>query len=149
VLVHSLRSLAANASAAAVGDGRYTAVVARYRAMIEERFRLREPIGAYAKRLGVSATTLRVACARAAGASPSEILDMRILLEAKRALTYSDLAVAEIAYGLGFTDAAYFTRMFTRCVGRSPRQFRQDRRKAALMVVEPAVTPQRRLAARG
>lgn len=138
ILVQALRSLAVHSATTTEWPGRHAAIVARYRAIVEERFRLREPIGAYAQRLGVSATTLRTACARIAGASPGEILDMRILLEAKRALAYSNLAIAEIAYGLGFTDAAYFTRMFTRSVGRSPRQFRQDRQNAAL---GPKVAP--------
>lgn len=138
ILVLALRSTALPTTPAEEGNGRHAAIVARYRALVEERFRLREPIGAHARLLGVSLTTLRVACARIAGASPGEIIDMRVLLEAKRALSYSNLAVAEIAYGLGFTDAAYFTRMFTRSVGCPPRQFRGDRRKSALGPTEVA-----------
>jgi AraC family transcriptional activator of pobA len=138
ILVLALRSVAIPSTGTEEGQGRHAAIVARYRALVEERFRLREPIGAHARLLGVSLTTLRVACARIAGASPGDIFDMRVLLEAKRALSYSNLAIAEIAYGLGFNDAAYFTRMFTRSVGCSPRQFRQDRRSAAQAPTEQA-----------
>ena len=141
ILVLALRSLAVHSASSAEGQGRHAAIVARYRAMVEERFRLREPVGAYAARLAVSPTTLRVACSRVAGMTPGEIFDMRVLLEAKRALSYSNLAVAEVAYGLGFSDPAYFTRMFTRSVGRSPGRFRRDRRNA---VLSPAAAPSER-----
>lgn len=129
--VQALRGLAGRADGTDRRPSRQAELVARFRAVIEERFRLREPIAGHAARLGVSATTLRVACARTAGASPGQILDMRALLEAKRALRYTDLSVAEIAYGLGFTDPAYFSRMFARNLGCSPRQFRHSREGGA------------------
>ena len=46
------------------------------------------------------------------------------LAEAKRQLYYTARPVSEIAYELGFDDAAYFTRFFTRRAGISPRAFR-------------------------
>jgi AraC family transcriptional activator of pobA len=58
---------------------------------------------------------------------PGEMIDRRALLEARRALCYTNWSVAEIAYALGFADPAYFTRVFTRRTGCSPRQFRRDR----------------------
>jgi AraC family transcriptional activator of pobA len=48
------------------------------------------------------------------------------LLEAKRALTYSDATVAEIGYSLGFSDPAYFSRFFTKRAGSSPSRFRRQ-----------------------
>lgn len=104
--------------------GHYAALVARLRARVEERFRLREPIPAYAEALGVSNTALRNACARIAGASPASLLDGRAMFEARRALLYSNLSVAEIGYALGFADPAHFSRFFSRHEGASPRSFR-------------------------
>ena len=128
IAVHALRGLVDHSSEHEPAPGRQADLVARFREMVEERFRLREPIGLYASELGVSPTTLRVACARIAGKSPAEILNLRTLLEAKRALCYSNQSVAEIAYGLGFIDPAYFSRAFTRYAGASPRQFRKGTR---------------------
>ncbi|WP_157218200.1 helix-turn-helix domain-containing protein [Flavisphingomonas formosensis] len=104
----------------------HAAIVARLRERIEQRFRLREPVSAYAAALGVSATALRVACSRVAGASPTALLDQRALLEAKRALLYSNLSVAEIGYSVGMVDPAYFSRFFARHVGRSPKRYREE-----------------------
>jgi AraC family transcriptional activator of pobA len=50
----------------------------------------------------------------------------RKMLEARRALLYSNMTVAEIAYHLGFDEPAYFTRVFTRHAGVSPRSFRES-----------------------
>jgi AraC family transcriptional activator of pobA len=127
ILVHVLRGLAQRDTDEEQSRGRHAELVARFRAMIEEGFRRREPIGRYAARLGVSATTLRVACADIAGMPPTEMLNLRAFLEAKRALCYTNLSVAQIAYSLGFLDPAYFTRSFTKHAGLSPRQFRIDR----------------------
>lgn len=99
-------------------------LVARLRQRIQERFRLREPVEAHARALGVTPGRLRAACARIARQAPSDMLDQRALLEAKRALLYSNASVAEIGYALGFPDPAYFSRFFTRHVGQPPTAFR-------------------------
>ncbi len=101
------------------------ALVARYRALVEESYRDREPIGVLAGRLGCSQSSLRSACKTIAGRSPSQILDDRALLEAKRMLLYSHLSVAQIGYSLGFSDPAYFSRFFTRYEKRPPSDYRQ------------------------
>ncbi len=100
------------------------ALVARYRARIDQRFRLREPIADHAAALSTSESRLRTACSRIAGLSPGAMLDERAMLDAKRALLYTNLSVAEVGYAAGFADPAYFTRFFTRHAGLSPRAFR-------------------------
>jgi AraC family transcriptional activator of pobA len=131
IAVHALRGLVDHSAEHEPVRGRQAELVARFRECVEERFRLRESIGAYAAGLGVSPTTLRVACTRIAGRSPAEILNLRSLLEAKRALCYTNQTVAEIAYSLGFADPAYFSRAFTKYAGCSPRHFRRDYERAA------------------
>ncbi|MPT47693.1 MAG: helix-turn-helix domain-containing protein [Sphingobium sp.] len=105
------------------------ALVARFRERVEARFRLREKISDYAAALNVSESSLRMACARIAHASPASILDDRSVLEARRALLYTNMSIAETGYALGFNDPAYFSRFFTKYVGLSPAQFRQDHRQ--------------------
>jgi AraC family transcriptional activator of pobA len=124
ILVQAVRGLANGSLYQEQSRGRHAELVARFRALVEERFRDREPIGRYAARLGVSPTTLRVACARVTGKAPAELISLRAMLEAKRSLCYTNQTVAEIAYTLGFVDPAYFTRSFTKHAGVSPRQYR-------------------------
>jgi AraC family transcriptional activator of pobA len=127
IMVAVLRQRGANRDRSP-DDGRRRALVARLRERIEERFRLREPVAAHARALGTSETALRLACDRVAGSSPAAMLDQRTILEARRALLFSDMTVSEIAFSLGFDDPAYFSRFFTKHAGRSPRQYRRDHR---------------------
>ncbi len=126
LLVGTLRALSPEASETQSPRGQQAALVARYRERIGARFRLRESVAAHATALGTSETSLRAACARIAGRSPAAMLDERAMLEARRALLYTNLSVAEVGYALGFSDPAYFTRFFTRHASRSPRSFRQE-----------------------
>ena len=125
LLVQALRRAAVRYASAGT-SGRQTRLVARLRERIEQRFRERDPVAAHALALGVSETTLRQACRSVAGMSPAAMVDERALLEARRLLIYSNLSIAEIAYAIGFDDPAYFSRFFTRHVGRSPRDWRAD-----------------------
>lgn len=100
-------------------------LVARLRERIEERFRLREPVDAYASALGASARRLRAACAAVAHQSPADMIDQRTILEAKRSLIYGNLPIAQVAYTLGFADPAYFSRFFRKHAGVSPADYRR------------------------
>lgn len=99
-------------------------LVARLREAIEKDFRSGRSVPEYARALRVSEARLRQSCLRATGHPPIRLVHARALLEAKRKLVYTQLPVAEIAYALGFSDPAYFTRFFTSRAGISPRAYR-------------------------
>ena len=99
-------------------------LLARFREMVEARYRARIEVEAYARDLGVSMSRLREACVRVGGAPPSRLIQDRIILEARRALLYSNMTIAEVGFHLGFHEPAYFSRYFTKAVGMSPRAFR-------------------------
>jgi AraC family transcriptional activator of pobA len=111
-----------NATDPVVGQQRR--LVARFHELIENRYRNSEPVTAYATVLNVSESRLRHASLAMTGQTPMQLVHARILLEAKRQLLYTDNPVRKIAYELGFDDAAYFTRFFTRQARLSPRAFR-------------------------
>ncbi len=48
------------------------------------------------------------------------------MLEACRKLTYVPAGVASIAYELGFQDPAYFSRLFKKLMGVTPKEFRRQ-----------------------
>ncbi len=99
--------------------------MARYQALIERRFRQQPSIEEMARELDVSAAHLNALCRRLADQSALAVLHQRLLLEAKRELTYTNLTIAQIADGLGFSEPAYFTRFFKRLSGVAPRDFRR------------------------
>jgi len=99
-------------------------LVARFRRVVELRYREHVGVAAYAAELGVSQARLRRACLGAAGQSPVELVHLRLLIEAERQLRYTTMSIAQVAYHLGFEDPAYFSRFFTRRMRLSPRAFR-------------------------
>ncbi|MFE1602253.1 helix-turn-helix domain-containing protein [Methylobacterium sp. ID0610] len=127
LLVAVLRQRRAAQGALAQQPGPQAVLVARFREAVEARHREERPLDAYARDLGVTAARLRAAVRAVTGASPGRLIRDRRLLEAKRTLLYSDLAVAEVAYSLGFSDPAYFSRFFAKGTGEAPRAFRERR----------------------
>lgn len=126
VVVGALRVAQLQAPARGTPLSRHRQLVARFRALVEARFRDNHRIPEYARLLRVPESRLRSACLAGTGQPPIQIVHARLLLEAKRQLFYTDKPVAEIAWSLGFEDAAYFTRFFTRRVGASPRHYRRN-----------------------
>ena len=96
----------------------------RFRALIEEHYSQRWGVAEYAAALSVSSTHLSRVTRTATGYSALRLIEARTLREARRYLAYTNLNIATIAYALGFADPAYFTRIFTRDGGQSPRTFR-------------------------
>lgn len=79
----------------------------------------------YAEYLGISRDSLNSAVQRAIGSTPHQHVQSRLMEEAKSLLVHSNLQVAEVAYKLGFSDAAYFNRFFQRHAAIPPGKFRK------------------------
>lgn len=108
--------------------GQHALIVARFRAAVEERFHTQAGLDTYCRALGITEGRLRLACRTVADTTPARLVAERVIREAKRALAFSDHPVAEVAFGLGFPDPAYFARYFTRETGQSPTAFRRASR---------------------
>jgi AraC family transcriptional activator of pobA len=124
ILANVLRLSHTLAESADATAGRHRQLVARFRELIESEFRKDNSLADYASALNVSESRLRNACLSVSEQSPMQMVHARILLEAKRQLSYTSVSVSEIAYALGFDDPAYFTRFFSQRTGMSPRAFR-------------------------
>ncbi|MDT8397775.1 MAG: helix-turn-helix domain-containing protein [Pseudomonadales bacterium] len=98
----------------------------RFNQLIGEHFHEHQPVSFYAGLLGISSTQLNNTCRREAGMSAQQLVHQRLLLEAKRLLVYTGMQITEIAYALGFSDPAYFTRFFKHRTACSPQQFRRE-----------------------
>jgi AraC family transcriptional activator of pobA len=105
--------------------GRAAEIVARLRERIETLYRTGASLQDYAQALRVTPAQLRRAALQITRQPPMLLVQERLFLEAQRILLYTNMTVAEAAHYLGFSDAAYFTRFFTKHAGRSPRDFRR------------------------
>lgn len=99
-------------------------LVLRFKELIELNFRAHWTVSQYAKALSISPTHLSRLTRSANGSSALRMIEARLMREARRNLAYTNLSISSIAYTLGFTDPAYFSRVFTRDAGISPKAFR-------------------------
>ncbi|MEL3755532.1 helix-turn-helix domain-containing protein, partial [Escherichia coli] len=81
-------------------------------------------IRTFPNELHITESRLTDICRRFANRPPKRLIFDRQLREAKRLLLFSDNAVNNIAWQLGFKDPAYFARFFNRLVGCSPSAYR-------------------------
>jgi AraC-like DNA-binding protein len=108
-----------------------------FRDHIEQYFRTWHKVSEYADRLGYSARTLNRLARQNVGLSAKQLIDERVVLEAKRQLGHADAPVAEIAAQLGFDDASNFSSYFRRHTGTTPAAFRGKTR--GMSAVTPGV----------
>lgn len=104
----------------------------RFEALLERHYLAHWSVADYAAALSVTPTHLTRAVRASSGRTGSQLIMDRIVREARRNLVYTNLSVATVAFALGFADPAYFTRLFTKATGVSPRAFRDhaaERRK--------------------
>lgn len=109
-----------------MGDSRAVALVLAYQHLVAQHFASHAPVARYAAQLGITASHLNRVCRAVAGASALELINRRLVLEARRQLAFTNLSVKRVAAMLGFDDPAYFTRFFGREAGISPSAFRAD-----------------------
>lgn len=115
-------------AAASIGDAQAndSILVQRFKALIEQNFASHWKVSQYAKALSISPTHLSRLTRAANGMSALRMIEARLMREARRNLAYTNLSISSIAYTLGFSDPAYFSRVFTRDAGISPKAFRSQ-----------------------
>ncbi|MBK9024835.1 MAG: helix-turn-helix domain-containing protein [Saprospiraceae bacterium] len=83
-----------------------------FRDLLETNFTKLKAVNDYSSQLFISEKRLGQATSKVLGKTPKEIINERILLEAKRFLIYKHITIKEIGQDLGFEDPAYFVRYF-------------------------------------
>ena len=96
-----------------------------FRDLLETNYTKLKSVSDYAKIICISEKRLGQATTKVLGKSPKEIINDRILLEAKRLLVHTNLSIKEIGQELGFEDPAYFVRYFKKNTETTPVEFRE------------------------
>ncbi|MBV8837367.1 MAG: helix-turn-helix domain-containing protein [Alphaproteobacteria bacterium] len=100
---------------------------ARFEALLEAHVLEHWSVARYAVALAITPTHLSRITRDATGHAASQLIAERLVREARRNLVYTNLPISTVAFALGFEDPAYFSRVFARATGQSPRAFRQAR----------------------
>ncbi|TCO44590.1 AraC-like DNA-binding protein [Kribbella antiqua] len=102
-----------------------------FRDELEANFRTRHKVAEYAARLGYSTRTLNRLARENTGLSAKQLIDERVVLEAKRLLAHGADPVAQIAEQLGYDDPSNFSKYFHHRTGTTPARFRTRVRPTA------------------
>ena len=105
-------------------------LVQQYRQLLEQHYREHWKMTDYAAALHVSVSTLNRACRAALASSAKALLQERLHVEAKRRLLYTRETLDQIAWALGYKDAAYFSRVFKEQEGVAPATWRVEAGRA-------------------
>lgn len=105
---------------------RYDRVAKSFRKLLEKHYHTLKRPGEYAALLNISTPYLNECIKNATGLSVSQLIQDRIILEAKRLLYHTGKSVKEIAFDLGYTDYPYFSRLFSKSTGGTPKAFRNQ-----------------------
>jgi AraC family transcriptional regulator, transcriptional activator of pobA len=97
----------------------------RFMQLIKSTNSFKKTIGEYADELHISQGHLGRVCQIIAGKTPKDIVIDYFMREAQIALTNVGKSIAQVAYDLNFDDPAYFTRLFKKKMGYSPKTFRE------------------------
>ncbi|MDH6266089.1 AraC family transcriptional activator of pobA [Rhizobium sp. SG_E_25_P2] len=95
-----------------------------FRRLVDQHFRDNWPVDRYVASLGTTPHLLARACEQAFGLPVKAFLNERRLLEAKRLLLFTIRPLEDIAFEIGFRDAAYFSRFFKMRAGLPPSEWR-------------------------
>ncbi|RBL90659.1 helix-turn-helix domain-containing protein [Chitinophaga flava] len=96
-----------------------------FRQLLDQHYRSLHKPADYASMLAISPNHLSKRCKGYFGKSPSQLIQDRLVLEAKKQLHLTRKSIKEIAYELQFEDEFYFSRFFKKMTKVSPRTFRR------------------------
>jgi AraC family transcriptional regulator, transcriptional activator of pobA len=99
-------------------------LIRKFNLLVETHFKEEHSVSFYAQRLFKSPKTLSNLFAIYNNKTPSQVIQERILIEAKRLLTYTSKTVKQITFELGFEDVSYFSNFFKKHTSQSPGEFR-------------------------
>ncbi len=101
-------------------------LIRNYNQLVEFNFKEHHNIQFYANLLHKSPKTISNVFALYNHKTPLNVIQERIILEAKRLLYYTQKSSKEIAYELGFKDAANFSRFFKNHTGQAPKMYKNN-----------------------
>ena len=121
--------LAKTQSGLALGKQEDVEIIRQFNLLVDLHYKEIKTVKEYADLLYKSPKTLANLFSKSGSKTPLQLIHERIVLEARRLLSYTDKNISEIAYELGFEEQATFFKLFKKRVQKSPQNFRRDLKK--------------------
>ncbi len=97
-----------------------------FRDLLDQQFKKQKQVALYAEQLSITEKRLNQATSKVLGKSPKEMIDERLMLEAKRLLAHTHESVKEIGFELGFAEPTNFIKYFRKHNHATPVEFREQ-----------------------
>jgi AraC-like DNA-binding protein len=107
-------------------------IIREFNYLVEGHFSRHHDVAFYASKLNKSPKTLSNLFSIFSERAPLNIIHDRIMIHARRQISYTNLSIKEIAYQLGYEDIQTFSRFFKNKEGVSPLQYREKFEQAQL-----------------
>lgn len=96
-----------------------------FKNQLENDFTEKRNVSFYTQKIGLTEKRLNQATKKILGKTTKEVIDDRIMLEAKRLLVNTSDSVKEIGFLLGFEEPTYFIQYFKKHTSTTPVEFRE------------------------
>ncbi|MCC9044269.1 helix-turn-helix transcriptional regulator [Myroides sp. M-43] len=100
--------------------------VANFKELLEEYIVHYKSVSFYADKYNLSTDVFSKKIKKYFGKTPTQLIQERLVLEAKKQLHLTHKSIKGLASELGFSDEFYFSRYFKKEVGVSPKVFREQ-----------------------
>ena len=101
-------------------------IFSNFKIHLEKYFKEEKKVSFYASLQHLTSKYFSSIIKQQSGKSAGEVLDDRIIFEAKLSLHQKELTIAQIADQLNFNDNSHFIKFFKKKVGKTPFQYRQE-----------------------
>lgn len=105
-------------------DDKYN-LIRQFCVLVEKHFRQEHQLAFYANLLNKSPKTISNHFSLYSKKKPTQIIQDRIILEARRLFYYTDKSVKEIAFDLGFEDVGHFSKFFKKATNHNPSEIKK------------------------
>ncbi len=100
-------------------------LIRQFNLLVEIHYRKEHQVQFYAGLLHKSPKTISNIFSLYSKKTPTQVIQERIIAEAKRLFYYTDKSVKEIADILGFDEVAHFSKFFKNCTSQNPSELKK------------------------
>lgn len=106
-------------------------IAVRFIGLVAAHFKKYRDVNFYAEKMHISRKHLTKSIKEVYAATPKQIIDQKIVGEAKVLLQKIDLSIGQVMVELGFDDQAAFSKFFKHNSGMSPLAYRKQQLKSS------------------
>lgn len=97
-----------------------------FKDLLNGNYKTLKSVNGYASQINVSEKRLTRATTKSVGKTPKELIDERVMLEAKRLLVHTNQPIKQIGFELGFEEPTNFIKYFKKHANQTPVEFRES-----------------------